>query len=176
MFSVFCIYFFPSYCVCVCVCPKGFLHWLWAYMLLRIRTSRSVILNDLELYLPSESLIRMNQIFLQAMAWFIAQYSTHNSLLTVLEEVLTLTWGIHLCRHACSRFWPRSLFYNADRDSQAGRLQHYQLWDCQSCQTPHFSMSSQSCIHLNVVKVCHMGKLRTSHNLLKGQWQTMDVR
>lgn len=40
--------------------------------------------------------------------------------------------------------------------AQAGRLQHPQLWDC---PTPHYSTSSQSCIHINVMKLCRMGKL-----------------
>lgn len=77
----------------------------------------------------------------------------------------------HLCRHACSRFRPRSILFHS-----AGRLQHYQLWDCQSCQTPHYSMSSQSHIHINVMKLCRTGKLSSGHHLLKGQWQTMDLR
>lgn len=54
-----------SYSVCLyaCVCVKAFLHWLWASVLWRIPTSEFVIWNDLELYLPSESLIRMNWVF-----------------------------------------------------------------------------------------------------------------
>lgn len=58
----------------------------------------------------------------------------------------------------------------------AGRLQHYQLWECQSCQMPHYSMSSQSHIHINVMKLCRTGKLSCGHHLLKGLWQTTDLR
>lgn len=50
------------------------------------------------------------------------------------------------------------------------------ICDCHSCQTSHYSMSSQRCIHINVMRLHCMGNGGASHYLLKGQWQTMYLR
>lgn len=54
---------------------------------------------------------------------------------------------------------------------EPGYSQHRQLYDCQSCQTPHYPVSSQRRIHINVTMLCWwLGKAII---YLKGQWQTV---
>lgn len=73
--------------------------------------------------------------------------------------------------HVYSKFWLHSMLYKT-----IGRLQHHQLDNCHSCQISHYSMSSQRCLHIYVIKLHCMGNGGTTHYLLKQPWQTMYLK